>query len=81
VEKDVTVEYADSGVLDAVDAAYREKYGRRFESIVDNITDADHRNHAPADAPDMTSRRHQRPLIRSTRSAFSRATRSRRRWS
>ncbi len=81
VEKDVTVEDAGVGVLDAVDAAYREKYGRRYESIVDNITDADHRNHTPADAPDMTPRRHPRPLLRSTRSAFSRATRSKRRWS
>jgi hypothetical protein len=43
VEKDVTVEDADVGVLDAVDAAYREKYGRRYESIVDSITDTDHR--------------------------------------
>jgi hypothetical protein len=43
VEKDVTVEDADVGVLDAVDAAYREKYGRRYTSIVDSITDADHR--------------------------------------
>lgn len=29
VDKDVTVEDADVGVLDAVDAAYREKYGSR----------------------------------------------------
>ncbi|MGO8906949.1 MAG: DUF2255 family protein [Solirubrobacteraceae bacterium] len=43
VDKDVTVEDADSDVLDAVDAAYREKYGRRYESIVDSITDTDHR--------------------------------------
>jgi hypothetical protein len=43
VEKDVTVEDADVGVLGAVDAAYREKYGRRYASIVDSITDADHR--------------------------------------
>jgi hypothetical protein len=43
VEKDVTVEDADVGVLDAVDAAYREKYGRRYASIVDSITDTDHR--------------------------------------
>ena len=43
VEKDVTVEDADSGVLDAVDAAYREKYGRRYASIFDSITDTDHR--------------------------------------
>jgi hypothetical protein len=27
VEKDVTVQDADASVLDAVDAAYREKYG------------------------------------------------------
>ena len=43
VHKDVTVEDADSGVLDAVDAAYREKYGHRYESIVESITDTDHR--------------------------------------
>jgi hypothetical protein len=43
VEKDVTVEDADVGVLDAVDAAYREKYGSRYASIVDSITDTDHR--------------------------------------
>jgi hypothetical protein len=43
VEKDVTVEDADVGVLDAVDAAYREKYGRRYASIVDSIIDTDHR--------------------------------------
>jgi len=43
VDKDVTVEDADVGVLDAVDAAYRERYGSRYSSIVDSITDADHR--------------------------------------
>jgi hypothetical protein len=43
VDKDVTVEDADSAVLDAVDVAYREKYGRRYESIVESITDTDHR--------------------------------------
>jgi hypothetical protein len=43
VEKDVTVQDADAGVLDTVDAAYREKYGRRYASIVDSITDTDHR--------------------------------------
>jgi hypothetical protein len=43
VEKDVTVEDADLGVLDAVDGAYREKYGSRYSSIVESITDADHR--------------------------------------
>lgn len=30
VEKDVTVKNAEDAVLDAVDAAYREKYGRRY---------------------------------------------------
>jgi hypothetical protein len=30
-------------VLDAVDAAYHEKYGRRYASIVDSIIDTDHR--------------------------------------
>jgi hypothetical protein len=43
VEKDVTVEDADVVMLDAVDAAYREKYGSRYASIVESITDADHR--------------------------------------
>jgi hypothetical protein len=43
VEKDVTVEDADVGVLDTVDTAYREKYGHRYASIVDRITDTDHR--------------------------------------
>ncbi len=33
---------ADVGVLDAFDAASREKYGR-YASIVDTITDTDHR--------------------------------------
>jgi hypothetical protein len=43
VEKDVALEDADPSVLDAVDAAYREKYGRRYASIVDTINDAEHR--------------------------------------
>ena len=43
VEKDVVVEDADESVLDRVDAGYREKYGRRYASIVDNINDAAHR--------------------------------------
>jgi hypothetical protein len=43
VEKDVTVADADDAVLDQVDAAYREKYGPRYASIVDTINDAEHR--------------------------------------
>ena len=43
VEKDVTVEDADNAVLDQIDAAYREKYGRRYASIVDTINDEEHR--------------------------------------
>src|SRR4051812_11638858 len=43
IERDVTVEDADRGVLDTVDAAYRDKYGRRYAQIVDSITDAEHR--------------------------------------
>ena len=39
----MTVEDADPGILDRVDAAYREKYGRRYASIVDSINDAEHR--------------------------------------
>jgi hypothetical protein len=42
-ERDVIVEDADRGILDAVDAAYRDKYGRRYAQIVDSITDAEHR--------------------------------------
>ena len=42
VESDVTVEDAPDSVFDAVDAGYREKYGR-YASIVDSITDAEHR--------------------------------------
>ena len=43
VEKGVTVEDAGDAVLDQVDAAYREKYGRRYASIVDTINDEEHR--------------------------------------
>jgi len=43
VEKDVTIEDADAAVNAQVDAAYRSKYGR-YPSIVDSITDADHRS-------------------------------------
>jgi hypothetical protein len=43
VDKDVAVDHVDSAVLDQVDAAYREKYGRRYASIVDTITDPEHR--------------------------------------
>ncbi len=39
VEKDVTVEDADGAVLDQVDVAYREKYGRRYPDIVASIND------------------------------------------
>jgi hypothetical protein len=39
----VELEDADPSVLDAVDVAYREKYGRRYASIVDTINDAEHR--------------------------------------
>jgi hypothetical protein len=42
ISKDVTVEDADKAVLDRVDDAYRQKYGR-YASIVDSINDADHR--------------------------------------
>jgi hypothetical protein len=38
----VTIEDADDAVLDQVDAGYREKYGR-YASIVDTITDEEHR--------------------------------------
>lgn len=35
--QDVEVEKADPAVLDQVDAAYRQKYGGRYASIVDSI--------------------------------------------
>jgi hypothetical protein len=38
MEKDVTIEDADSAVLDEVDAAYGEKYARYAKNIVDGIT-------------------------------------------
>ena len=41
-ERDVAIEDADDAVLDQVDAAYRHKYGG-YASIVDSITDAEHR--------------------------------------
>jgi hypothetical protein len=43
VTKRVAIEDADEGVLGQVDAAYREKYGRRYASIVESINDAEHR--------------------------------------
>jgi hypothetical protein len=43
VEQDVNIEAPDERVLDQIDAAYREKYGRRYASIVDTITDPEHR--------------------------------------
>ncbi len=43
LERDVTVDDADGAVLGAVDAAYREKYGRRYASIVEKINDSEHR--------------------------------------
>src|SRR4051794_19713938 len=42
-QRDVAIEDADQSVFDAVDAAYRFKYGSRYTSIVDSITDAEHR--------------------------------------
>jgi len=43
LQKDVNVQDADDAVLDQVDSAYREKYGHRYPSIVDTITDPEHR--------------------------------------
>jgi hypothetical protein len=43
VQKDVAIEDADEATLDQVDAAYREKYGERYSSIVDTINDSEHR--------------------------------------
>ena len=43
VERDVAVEDADPSILDAVDAAYRSKYGGRYESIVDKLVEPEHR--------------------------------------
>ncbi len=42
VRREVAVEDADPGVLEAVDASYRSKYGR-YASIVDSISDDAHR--------------------------------------
>ena len=44
VEKDVTIEDADSAVNDAVDAAYRTKYARYARNIVDTVIDASARS-------------------------------------
>lgn len=43
LSKDVAVDDANPAVLEHVDAAYRQKYGARYASIVDSITDAEHR--------------------------------------
>jgi hypothetical protein len=43
IQRDVAIEDADQAVLDEVDAGYRSKYGSRYASIVDSITDAEHR--------------------------------------
>ena len=42
-QQDVLVEDAGSAVLDWVDAAYGDKYGRRYASIVASINDNEHR--------------------------------------
>jgi hypothetical protein len=42
VQREVAVEDADPQILDAVDACYRDKYGR-YASIVDSINDDAHR--------------------------------------
>ena len=42
VQRAVRVEDVDSSVLDAVDAAYRSKYGH-YASIVDNLVEPEHR--------------------------------------
>ena len=55
IERDVTIEDADDGVYDAVDAAYRAKYGR-YASIVDGITNDQARAHHAAPAAAMTKR-------------------------
>jgi hypothetical protein len=44
IERDVTLEDVDDAVNDQVDAAYRAKYGRYAESIVDGITNAQARS-------------------------------------
>ena len=43
VERDVTVEDADPGMLDAVDAAYREKYARFPANVVNSVVADDAR--------------------------------------
>jgi hypothetical protein len=44
VEKDVTIIDAQDAVNDQVDTAYRAKYGRYAQSIVDGITNAQARS-------------------------------------
>jgi len=42
IERDVTVQDPGAGILDAVDAAYREKYAR-YASLVDKLNEPEHR--------------------------------------
>lgn len=43
VENDVALEDDDPSVLDDIDGACHETYGRRYANIVDTINDAEHR--------------------------------------
>jgi hypothetical protein len=43
IHTDVRIEDAEEAMLDQVDDAYRAKYGRRYGSIVESITDLEQR--------------------------------------
>jgi len=56
VERDVAVENIDQSMLDAVDAGYRSKYGRRYASIVDSLLQPEHRVNTVRLVPQETGR-------------------------
>lgn len=57
VATEVTVHPIDDrDLLDQIDAAYRSKYGTRYASIVDTITDPDHRATTLRLDPEETAR-------------------------
>jgi len=56
VERDVAVEDVDQSLLDAVDAGYRAKYGRRYASIVESLLEPQHRVNTVRLVPQETGR-------------------------
>jgi hypothetical protein len=56
VERDVAIEDADAGVLDAVDAGYRSKYGTRYAGIVDKLVEPEHRANTARLVPQESDR-------------------------